>query len=136
MVNECPRGMAARGQAQPTGDRARRQNRAGLVLRETDMLVVVVFLEAARERQDDLRAALVDYAQTCLEREPGCRRYDICMDPVEGASFLLYQVYDDEAAYLAHRELPHYAEFRTLADPWTRSRRVLTYEVISLSDTA
>jgi autoinducer 2-degrading protein len=48
----------------------------------------------------------------------------------------LYQVYDDEAAYLAHRELPHYAEFRTLADPWTRSRRVLTYDVISLSDTA
>jgi len=100
------------------------------------MHVVVVFLEAERGRQDDLRAALVGYAQTCLEREPGCSRYDICMDPVEGAAFLLYQVYDDQAAYLAHRELPHYAEFRTLTDPWTRSRRVLTYDAVSLSDTA
>ncbi len=100
------------------------------------MLVVVVFLEAERGRQDDMRAALDDYAQTCLEREPGCHRYDVCMDPVEGASFLLYQVYDDEAAYLAHRELPHYADFRVRVDPWTRSRRVLTYEAISLSDTA
>jgi autoinducer 2-degrading protein len=99
------------------------------------MHVVVVFLEAERGRQDDLRAALLGYAQTCLEREPGCRRYDVSIDPVEGSSFLLYQIYDDPAAYLAHRELPHYAEFRTLADPWTRSRRVLTYDAVSLSDT-
>jgi autoinducer 2-degrading protein len=100
------------------------------------MHVVVVFMEVERGRQDELRAALIGYAQTCLEREPGCRRYDVCLDPVEASSFLLYQVYDNEAAYLAHRELPHYAEFRTLVDPWTRSRRVLTYEAISLVDTA
>jgi autoinducer 2-degrading protein len=99
------------------------------------MQVVVVFMEAERGRQDELGSALVAYAKTCMEREPGCRRYDVCLDPVEGTSFLLYQVYDSEAAYLAHRELPHYAEFRSLADPWTRSRRVLTYEAISLSDT-
>ena len=100
------------------------------------MLVVVVFLEAERDRHEDLREALAGYAQTCLEREPGCRRYDVCADPVEGSAFLLYQVYANEAAYLAHRELPHYAEFRTLADPWTRSRRVLTYEAVVLSDPA
>lgn len=100
------------------------------------MHVVVVFMEAERGREDDLREALFGYAGTCLEREPGCRRYDVSFDPVEGTAFLLYQVYDDEAAYLAHRELPHYAEFRTLTDPWTRSRRVLTYEAVILSDTA
>jgi len=100
------------------------------------MHVVVVFMEAERGRQDELREALVVYAQTCLEREPGCRRYDVCIDPVEGTSFLLYQVYDDQAAYLAHRELPHYADFRILADPWTLSRRVLTYDAVALSDSA
>ena len=57
------------------------------------------------------------HAAACLENEPGCRRYDISVDPLEGASFLLYQVYDDEAAYLAHRELPHYADFRILDRP-------------------
>jgi len=100
------------------------------------MHVVVVFLEAERGKQDELREALAGYAQACLDSEPGCHRYDVCLDPVEGSAFLLYQIYDDEAAYLAHRELPHYAEFRTLADPWTRSRRVLTYNAVSLSDTA
>ena len=124
MVNEGPRELGGA-----------RKGSARKVLRVTDMHVVVVFLEAERGRQDDLRVALVGYAQTCLEREPGCRRYDVCIDPVEGSSFLLYQIYDDAAAYLAHRELPHYAEFRTLADPWTRSRRVLTYDAVSLSDT-
>lgn len=98
------------------------------------MHVVVVFLEAERGREEDLLTALTSYARTCVEREPGCRRYDICVDPVEGSAFLLYQVYEDASAYLAHRELPHYAEFRLLVDPWTRSRRVLTYDAVVLTD--
>lgn len=100
------------------------------------MLVVVVFLEAERGREAELRAALRAHAKACLEHEPGCRRYDISVDPLEGAAFLLYQVYEDEAAYLAHRELPHYADFRILTDPWVRTRRVLTYEAVALQGSA
>ena len=98
------------------------------------MHVVVVFLEALQGEQDELRTALMVHARACLEREPGCQRYDISSDPLEGASFLLYQVYVDEAAYLAHREMPHYADFRLLTDPWVKSRRVLTYKAVALSD--
>jgi hypothetical protein len=29
-----------------------------------------------------------------------------------------------------HREMPHYAEFREMIDPWLASRRVLTYELL------
>ena len=92
---------------------------------------LVVFLEAERGREAELRAAPRAHAKACLEKEPGCRRYDISVDPLEGASFLLYQVYEDEAAHLAHRELPHYADLRILTDPWVRTRRVLTYEAIA-----
>jgi autoinducer 2-degrading protein len=98
------------------------------------MHVVVVFHEVERERQEAMREALIAYAQTCVEREEGCRRYDVCLDPVEAGAFLLFQVYDDEAAYLAHREMPHYAHFRILTDPWTRSRRVLTYKALTPID--
>jgi autoinducer 2-degrading protein len=115
---------------------AGRECAAGESMKQQDMFVVLVFLEVERAYQDDMRAALITYARMCIEREPGCRRYDVCLDPVDGTAFLLYQVYDDEAAYLQHRELPHYAEFRILADPWTRSRRVLTYEGVVLSNTA
>lgn len=96
------------------------------------MHVVLVFMEAERGHEADVREALIVYSRTCLEREEGCQRYDVSIDPVEGSMFLLYQIYDDEAAYLTHRELPHYAEFRILTDPWTRSRRVLTYDLLGV----
>jgi len=100
------------------------------------MHIVVVFLEAHRGREEELRQALRPYAAACLAKEPGCHRYDIAVDPIEGASFLLYQVYTDEAAYLAHRELPHYRDFRVLTDAWVRSRRVLTYDAVALQSRA
>jgi autoinducer 2-degrading protein len=100
------------------------------------MQVVVVFLESHGGRQDELSEALCVHARTCLEHEPGCQRYDISVDPLEGASFLLYQIYTDEAAYLAHREMPHYADFRILTDPWVRTRRVLTYQAVAVQGTA
>jgi (4S)-4-hydroxy-5-phosphonooxypentane-2,3-dione isomerase len=99
------------------------------------MHVVVVFLEAEPGQEAELRVALAFHAKSSLDLEPGCLRYDISVDPLEGASFLLYQVYEDEAAYLAHRELPHYADFRILTDPWVRTRRVLTYEAVALLGT-
>ncbi len=55
---------------------------------------------------------------------------------MEASAFLLYEVFVDEAAYDAHRELPHYAEFRVLTDPWIRSRHVLTYEMVTGSGSA
>ena len=98
------------------------------------MFVVVVFLEA--EGEEELADALRVHARACREREGGCQRYDISVDPLEGAAFLLYQIYEDEAAHLAHREMPHYADFRLLTDPWTKSRRVLTYRAVDLTDDA
>ena len=43
-------------------------------MKQQDMFVVVVFLEAERAHQDDMRTALITYARLCIEREPGCRR--------------------------------------------------------------
>ena len=100
------------------------------------MQVVVVFLEAHPGRREELRNALRAHAKACEEREAGCHRYDISEDPLEGGTFLLYQIYTDEAAYLAHRELPHYADFRSLTDAWVVSRRVLTYRSVALSEAA
>lgn len=95
------------------------------------MHVVVVFFEAKREHTASLRAALMRQAHASREREPGCRQFDVAEDPVDSASFLLYEVYDDEAAFKAHIETAHYAEFALLVEPWTQSKRVLTYGLIS-----
>jgi quinol monooxygenase YgiN len=95
------------------------------------MFVVVVFYEAKREHRDDLRSALLVHARTTLEREATCRQFDVAEDPVDTLAFLLYEVYADEAAFKAHREMPHFAEFAIRTEPWTVSKRVLTYGLLA-----
>ena len=43
--------------------------------------------------------------------EPGCRQFDVCRDPTRPESMLLYEVYDDEAAFRAHLQTPHFKAF-------------------------
>ena len=100
------------------------------------MFVVAVFLEAEPDHVAALRAALIMHARNCLAKEPGCQRFDVSEDRIDSGSFLLYEIYDDEAAHRAHKEYPHYADYRMLVDPWTRSRRVLTYGLVSDAGTA
>lgn len=95
------------------------------------MYVVVVFLEAKRQHTAGLRTALLLHARNCLEKEHGCRSYEVSADPVEPGAFLLYQVYESEAAFTAHKEMPHFAEFRLKVEPWIETRRILTYELLA-----
>ena len=95
------------------------------------MYVVVVFLEATPRHRDTLRDELQMQARNTLEREAGCQRFDVCADPVDPGSFLLYEVFEDEAAYLAHRATPHHADFVARMEGWTTSMRVLTFELVS-----
>lgn len=95
------------------------------------MYIVAVFIETLPGREVEMRSALLTYSRTCLERESGCRQFDIGQDPVEANAFFLYQVYRDQAAHNAHRESAHYADYRHLVDPWTKTRRFLTYELLS-----
>jgi quinol monooxygenase YgiN len=49
--------------------------------------------------------------------EPGCRQFDVCTDPGSADRFVLYEIYDDEAAFQAHMRTPHYLEFAASAKP-------------------
>ena len=43
--------------------------------------------------------------------EPGCLRFDELRDSEDPLKFYLYEVYKDNAAMLAHRQTPHFAEW-------------------------
>lgn len=100
------------------------------------MVVVVVFLEVHRAHEASMRSAIMTHARTCRAMEPGCVRYDVSLDPLDAASFLIYQVYENEAAFRAHKELPHYAAFRLKVESWIKSRRVLTYNLLDEAGSA
>jgi (4S)-4-hydroxy-5-phosphonooxypentane-2,3-dione isomerase len=44
-------------------------------------------------------------------KEPGCRQFDIAVSASDPNHFFLYEVYDNEAAYKAHRETDHFKKY-------------------------
>lgn len=94
------------------------------------MFVVAVFFEAKRDSVSALRAALVAHAAEARANEPGCQQFDVSQDPIDPASFLLYEVFDSEGAFNAHHELEHYARFASQIEPWVASKRILTYTLV------
>jgi quinol monooxygenase YgiN len=58
-----------------------------------------------------------EHVRECLERltspsreEPGCRFYQPCVDPQDPRAFLIFEIYDDEAALEAHASSDHFRE--------------------------
>ena len=75
------------------------------------MFVVTVDFRAAPGQAEALLAALCQNAARSLADEPGCRRFDVCRSDEGPDRFFLYELYDDRAAFDAHRATPHYAAF-------------------------
>jgi len=55
-------------------------------------------------------------ARTSLALEPGCRRFDVALEQATAEPLvLLYEIYDDDAAFQAHLALDHVKSFLTAA---------------------
>lgn len=78
-----------------------------------DYVVIAEFRAAPGKRQDFLD--LLKTHVPASRAEPGCRTFDACLIQEDPDFVLLYEVYDNEEAYLAHRATDHYARFRKLA---------------------
>lgn len=76
-----------------------------------------------------LEAARLD-AQGSVDHEPGCRRFDILQDPAVPDRVCFYEVYDDEAAFLRHREMPHFKTYFTATEPMIAAKRVAKLQAV------
>lgn len=79
------------------------------------MYAIVVTLKIRADRIGEFDVAITKNRQACLADEPGCLRFDILRAETEDTdpTFVLYEVYQDEDAYLVgHRGAPHYAQWR------------------------
>jgi autoinducer 2-degrading protein len=68
-------------------------------------------------------AAIVENARATRE-EPGCRQFDVCRDPADAARFLLYELYDDQAAIDAHLRSPHFLSMDHATREWVVTKTV------------
>jgi quinol monooxygenase YgiN len=63
-------------------------------------------------------------AEGSVGNEPGCRRFDVLQDPEVPDRVYFYEVYDDEAAFLRHREMPHFKTYFAATEPMIAAKRV------------
>jgi (4S)-4-hydroxy-5-phosphonooxypentane-2,3-dione isomerase len=75
------------------------------------MHVIVVDFKIKPERLAEFMPLMFENASTSRDTEPGCRVFDVCVDPKKETSVFLYEVYDDRAAFDAHLASAHFKRF-------------------------
>ena len=55
-------------------------------------------------------------------REPGCKQFDVVVDPKDRTKVMLYEVYADEKAFEAHQQTPAVKKYIAEAVPLLASR--------------
>lgn len=89
--------------------------------------VLVVNLRIKPENVDTFMKQLSENA-AAARKEPGCRQFDVLADPKDRTKVMLYEVYDEEKAFEAHQQTPHFKKYVAEAVPLlaARERQVFT----------
>jgi (4S)-4-hydroxy-5-phosphonooxypentane-2,3-dione isomerase len=85
------------------------------------MFVLSVKLAVKRENLDAFVRMAQENARNA-RKEPGCRQFDVLADPQDPTRMMLYEVYDDERAFEAHQQTPHFKKYLAEAVPLLASR--------------
>lgn len=73
--------------------------------------VIVVDFRLKPGTRRAFRALVDSNAKASCRDEPGCRRFDVLEPDGEANRILLYEIYDDKAAFDAHLKTRHFAIF-------------------------
>ena len=93
-------------------------------------LALLVEMRLFPGRRADFMPILLDNATSSLANEPGCRRFDVLL-PAEGADrVVLYEIYEDEQAYAAHRTMEHYFRFKAAARDFVAETIVQRFDLV------
>jgi quinol monooxygenase YgiN len=85
------------------------------------MFVLVVNIKIKPENVERFMQALQANARAA-RKEPGCRQFDVLVDPNDKMKVMLYEVYNDESAFDAHQQTPHFKKYLAEAVPLLASR--------------
>jgi quinol monooxygenase YgiN len=94
------------------------------------MYVNAVDLDILPAERDNFLAAIKENGAAAVT-EPGCKRFDILNLASDPNHFLLYEVYDNEAALKAHRETDHFKKFIAAAGKMVAKRDARPMSVIA-----
>ena len=86
--------------------------------------VIIVDFRLKPGARGEFRRLIDANARASAQTEPGCRRFDVVEPAGEADRILLYEIYDDRAAFDAHRRPAHLRRLRQRRAPtWWRESR-------------
>jgi quinol monooxygenase YgiN len=85
------------------------------------MFVLQVNIRIKPDSVDAFMKKALDNAREA-RKEPGCRQFDVLLDPNDRTKVMLYEVYDDDSAFEAHQQTPHFKKYLAEAVPLLASR--------------
>jgi len=84
--------------------------------------ILAVDLRIKPENVDKFMAGLLANAKEA-RKEPGCRQFEALIDTSDPTKVMLFEVYDDEKAFEAHQQTPHFKKYLAEAVPLLADRQ-------------
>ncbi|MEW6690389.1 MAG: putative quinol monooxygenase [Pseudomonadota bacterium] len=84
-------------------------------------LVLSVQIRIKPENVDRWMKMVLENA-SAARKEPGCRQFEVLVDSEDRAQVMLFEVYDDDKAFEAHQQTPHFKKYLAEAVPLLASR--------------
>jgi quinol monooxygenase YgiN len=88
------------------------------------MFVVAVEFWLNPGRTAEFVPLIRENAKVSAEVEPGCRQFDVCLDPNDPTYVFLYEVYDDRAAFEVHLATKHFRQFDESSEAYIQRKKV------------
>ena len=92
--------------------------------------VIVVDFKVKSGQMAAFRKLIDDNARASVKDEPGCIRFDVCANRKDVDRILLYEIYDDRAAFDAHLKTRHFAVFNEASAPLVADKSVAEYDLV------
>ena len=83
---------------------------------------LIVQLQAKPEELDRFMEMALENAAATRSTEPGCRQFDVLVDPENATRIAFYEVYDDNDAFEAHQQTAHFKKYFKNAVPLLADR--------------
>jgi autoinducer 2-degrading protein len=86
--------------------------------------VITVEFEIDPQKVADFLPRVRENARASLKREPGCRQFDVCVDPSQPSFVFLYERYLSRSAFEEHLASEHFDRFDAATRDMVVSKRV------------
>jgi autoinducer 2-degrading protein len=89
--------------------------------------VLVVNVQVKPDAVDNFMPMALANAAATRSTEPGCRQFDVMVDPEDKTKIAYYEVYDDADSFEAHQQTAHFKKYLETAVPLLDSRARTVY---------